>query len=67
MTSFTAYMCKTAFDYDARASADDLAKHIYSSEAACRKHERCTAECGIVAVRISLERIVQVEDYSGVI
>lgn len=65
MTSFTAYMCKTAFDYDARATGDDLAKRIYSSEEACREHERCTAQCGIVAVRISLERVVQNEDYTG--
>lgn len=65
MTSFTAYMCKTAFDYDARAVGDDLAKHIYSSEAACREREPCTAQCGIVAVTISLERVVQGEDYSS--
>lgn len=37
--SFTAYMCKTDFDYDARG-ADDGAR-VYPSEEDLRQHRTC--------------------------
>lgn len=60
--TFTAYMCKTDFEHDARGASDGA--NVYPSEAAVRRERKCTVECGIVEVTISLSRVVQAEDFS---
>lgn len=58
---FVGFMCKTDFDYDMRGASDGA--RIYPSEEALRRERQCIAECGIVAVRVTLERLVQDEDW----
>ena len=61
-TTFTAYMCKVDYEHDAREASDGA--RIYPSEAAVRRERKCTNECGIVEVTVSLSRVVQKTDYS---
>jgi|WetSurMetagenome_2_1015567.scaffolds.fasta_scaffold355663_3 hypothetical protein len=61
--SFTAYMCKTTFGYDARADSDETPSKIYSSLKACQEGAPCTKQCGIVKVTVTLDEVVQSENY----
>lgn len=55
--TFTAYMCRTDFDYDARGATDGA--RVYPSEGALRRHRGCAKECGVVEVTVTLNRVVQ--------
>lgn len=61
--TFIGFMCKTDFEHDARDASDGA--RVFPSEAAVRRERKCVAECGIVEVRLTLERVVQAEDFSG--
>lgn len=61
--TFTAFMCKTDFEHDARGAHDGA--RIYPSEKGLRRERSCVAECGIVEVKVSLSRVVQEEDWSA--
>lgn len=62
--AFAGFMCKTDFDYDMRGAHDGA--RIYPSEEGLRDERKCVEECGIVAVRVTLERLVQAEAFSSV-
>lgn len=62
---FTAYMCKTDFDYDARSSSKGT--KIYPNEKALREYKSCVDECGIVKVKVSLEEIIQEENWNDLL
>lgn len=62
--SFTAYMCKTDFEHDARGASDGA--RIYPSESAVRRERKCTSQCGIVAVTVTLSEVVQAENWASV-
>lgn len=61
--AFTAFVCKTAFEHDARDARDGTL--IYPSEAAARAALKCVHECGLVEVSVTLRRVVQEADFSA--
>lgn len=61
MSDFIGFMCKTDFDYEMQGARDGAT--IYPSEKALRRARSCVAECGIVAVCVILECVVQAENY----
>lgn len=63
--TFTAYMCKTDFEHDARDASDGA--RVYPSEAAVRRERGCVSECGIVEVTVALNRVVQQGDWSALL
>lgn len=60
---FIGFMCKTDFDYEMRGASDGA--RIYPSESGLRRERKCVDQCGVVAVRVTLERLVQDEDYDA--
>lgn len=60
-SSFIAFMCKTAFGYDARDASDGA--RIYPSAAALRREYKCLDECGVVSVTVTLLEVIQEENW----
>lgn len=60
---FTAFMCKTDFEHDARGASDGA--NIYPSEAAVRRERKCVSECGIVEIEVTLKRVVQETNFAA--
>lgn len=54
--TFTAFMCATDFQHDARGAHDGA--RVYPSDKAARRHLTCLDECGLVEVSITLVRTV---------
>ena len=57
------YMCKVDYDFELGEALGGNV--IYPSVANLKHHKACTKECGIVRVRISLDKVIQEEDYIG--
>ena len=55
------YMCKTDFDY--HLENDDV--KVYDTIERLKNNQKCTDECGIVEVRITLSKVIAYEDYSN--
>jgi len=55
--SVTGYMCMTDFDCELGIASDGV--HIFPSKEDCAMYRPCTAECGIVEVKITGLCVVQ--------
>lgn len=56
------YMCK--IDYDEHVGSDYYGVSIYPSEKALRENHKCVDECGMVKIRMSIEKVISETNYS---
>jgi hypothetical protein len=50
------YMCRVEHDYEMGHASDGV--RIFPTLESLKEHHQCWAECGIVEVRVSLNRII---------
>jgi len=57
MKEYTAYVCKTDWNYHFPDDADGVT--VYFSEESLKKNRKCVEECGIVKIKVSFEEVVE--------
>lgn len=60
--SVIGYMCGTDFQYELGAASGG--NRIYPSVENLKEHQKCWEECGIVEVKVTLNKVVVEEDFS---
>lgn len=56
-----AYMCKVDWEEDFPNSSDP--GHVFASLEPLRRKRKCTEECGIVEVEVTLRKVIQESDF----